>query len=431
MAAPRRPLEPSRRCERGRNAVATLRSPTLPSWNRSGPFAGRVGLPRSRSEGSRTASGNPKPLPDGSRPLTGLFVSRNRHDIQARCALSSRLRRAFARGEAGRPVALEKIVPDPDQPPQHFHKKWSLRECRQAPQLDSAPHQALALRKLDTWYTKLGKNGGGGILVLPTGGGKTITAVRFLCNGPLSDGYKVLWLAHTHHLLEQAFHSFRDNTLGSIREPKRELSLRVVSGTPGHFPPRDIRQDDDVVIATLQTVANAHREKLSALMSFLGTAGQRLFIVFDEAHHAPAPSYRKLIQDLQASYAPILGLTATPVYSDETKQGWLKKLFPDGILAQARAADLIAAGVLAQPIPQTLKTTYAPKFEAADYEKWLGTYHDIPEYIIDDLAKNAERNGFIAKAYADNQKDWGKTMEVFKSLNAKHPREDLKRWLKG
>ena len=290
-----------------------------------------------------------------------------------------------------------------------FFAEWSLPECRDYPQKEPAPHQATALQKLNAWYTRRGENGGAGILVLPTGGGKTFTAVRFLAEGPLSDGYKVLWLAHTHHLLEQAFYSFEARTLGSIREPRRDLGIRVVSGTPGHFPLRDIAPTDDVVIATLQTITNAVAEELAPVLEFIAAAGKRLFVVFDEAHHAPAPSYRRLLQRLQAS-ATVLGLTATPVHADEGKQGWLKKLFPDGILAQARANELMAAGVLARPHPVSLKTNITPTFESRDYEKWLGTFKDIPEHVVDELAKNRERNAFIAKTYAENREKFGKTI---------------------
>ena len=65
------------------------------------------------------------------------------------------------------------------------------------------------------WFGKESEGHKGGILVLPTGGGKTFTAVRFLCQGPLSKGYKVLWLAHTHHLLEQAYYSFGPREIDS------------------------------------------------------------------------------------------------------------------------------------------------------------------------------------------------------------------------
>ena len=291
-----------------------------------------------------------------------------------------------------------------------FFAEWSLSECRDCLQQEPAPHQAKALSQLRDWYEERGRNGGAGILVLPTGAGKTFTAVRFLAEGPLSDGYKVLWLAHTHHLLEQAFDCFRANRIGAIREPRRDLKVRVVSGTPGHFPPRDIEPTDDVVIGTLQTITTAVGEELEAMVTFLATAGKKLFIVFDEAHHTPAPSYRRLLQGLQASSASVLGLTATPVYSDTSKQGWLTKLFPDGILAQARAAELMAAGVLARPHAVPRKTRFEPTFESRDYEKWVGSSKDIPDYLIDELANSAERNAFIALEYAENREKYRKTI---------------------
>ncbi|WP_438006425.1 DEAD/DEAH box helicase family protein [Sorangium sp. So ce321] len=291
-----------------------------------------------------------------------------------------------------------------------FYKKWSLPECRDYPQEPPAAHQAKALGELGKWYAKQGKSAGAGILVLPTGGGKTFTAVRFLAEGPLSDGYKVLWLAHTHHLLEQAFHCFRPGRIGAIREPRCELRLRVVSGTEGHFPPRYIEPTDDVVIGTLQTIAIAVRDGLPNMKEFLKAAGKKLFVVFDEAHHAPAPSYRKLLQGLQAQGAPVLGLTATPIYSDESKQGWLKKLFPSGIIAQSRANELMAAGVLARPHAVPMKTRFTPRFDARDYQKWLGTFKDIPEQLVDELANSKERNAFIAQTYADNREKFRKTI---------------------
>ncbi|MBI2893936.1 MAG: DEAD/DEAH box helicase family protein [Deltaproteobacteria bacterium] len=292
-----------------------------------------------------------------------------------------------------------------------FFREWELTDCRRGEgKKNPAPHQKAALKKLHDWYDKLPAGGPGGILALPTGAGKTFTAIHFLCRGPLSHDYKVLWLAHTHHLLEQAFFSFDAGALGGIAEPRRKLRLRVVSGTPGHFPPRDIAASDDVVIATLQTITNAHREELPQLERFIVSANGKLFVVFDEAHHAPAPSYRKLLQGLREKGAPVLGLTATPTYSDEAKRGWLKRLFPQGILAQARVPELMAQGILAQPHFERASTSIVPKFDEREYEKWIGTYRDIPEDVIDQLAENAERNAFIANTYADKRTKWGKTI---------------------
>jgi len=136
-------------------------------------------------------------------------------------------------------------------------------------------------------------------------------------------------------LLEQAFHCFKE-LAGLIGEPKRRLAVRVVSGAIGQFPVYSIRPDDDVVIGSLPSMANALKNDHPALRTFLEATGNRLLIVFDEAHHAPAPTYRNLVTSLRESSPDLflLGLTATPVYSDERKQGWLAKLFPQNFLYQ-------------------------------------------------------------------------------------------------
>lgn len=296
--------------------------------------------------------------------------------------------------------------------PEYFHAEWPLRDCRatKAEKLPGA-HQTSALTKLGAWYRTTVAGHKGGILALPTGAGKTFTAIHFLCNGPLSDGYKVLWLAHTHHLLEQAFRAFAPTALKHIREPRETLSVRVVSGTPGHYPPRDIKTSDDIVIATLQTITHANREKLATLQTFLAAAKGKLFVVFDEAHHAPAPSYRKLLEALRTNHgATLLGLTATPTYSNEAKRGWLSNLFPQEILAQAKATDLMASGVLAKPHFESHPTSITPDFDEREYQKWLGTYRDVPENVIALLAKNEKRNGLIASRYVQEKEKYGKTI---------------------
>ncbi len=292
-----------------------------------------------------------------------------------------------------------------------FAVRWPLSKCRESPAKKTPePHQTAALAKMNDWY-RGGASPKGGILALPTGGGKTFTAVHFLCNNPLSDGYKVLWLAHTHHLLEQAFNAFDSGVLRYVREPRDAIAIRVVSGTPGHYAPREIEATDDVVVATLQTVTHAHREKHASLLKFLASANGKLIVVFDEAHHSPAPSYRKLLEALRADHgATLLGLTATPTYSNESKRGWLAKLFPQGVIAQARATDLIMAEILARPKFHPHTTSVKPEFNERDYQKWLGTFRDIPEDVIEHLARNSERNETIAATYVEDRATFGKTI---------------------
>jgi ATP-dependent helicase IRC3 len=292
-----------------------------------------------------------------------------------------------------------------------FYSEYDLKDARNATLKKPVAHQAMAIDHLIKWYNSHPNAYAGGILVLPTGGGKTFTAIRFCCRTALSEGYKVLWLAHTHHLLEQAYRSFGEH-VGAISEPSSSLKIRVVSGTIGHFRISDIKADDDVVIATLQTVTKAYSDDHFALNSFIDSAKGKLFVVFDEAHHAPAPSYRKLIMSLRDRCKDmyLLGLTATPVYSDENLQGWLSKLFLQGILYQVNPQSLMAQGILAKPIREQQKTNFTPNFDLREYQKWVGTFRDIPEDIITQLAENKDRNNFIAEQYAMHKDRYGKTL---------------------
>jgi ATP-dependent helicase IRC3 len=297
-----------------------------------------------------------------------------------------------------------------------FYCEYDLRDARKIDgRMNSfrepASHQKEAIEDMAKWYKSRPRPYAGGILVLPTGGGKTFTALRFLCQTALSDGFKILWLAHTHHLLEQAYAGFPEH-VGRISEPRDVLRVRVVSGTIGHFHPAHITAQDDVIIATLQTISRAYKENHPSLNNFLNSAGNKLFVVFDEAHHAPAPSYRNLILNLRDRFQDmyLLGLTATPVYTDENLEGWLRKLFPQGLLHQVSTRKLMAQNILAKPIIEPQKTNFNPNFELREYEKWVGTFKDVPEGIIDQLAENKNRNMFIAEHYSRNKDKYGKTL---------------------
>ena len=296
---------------------------------------------------------------------------------------------------------------------------YPLAEARQHP-AKKAPevHQAEALKKLYAWADKDYAEHGG-ILVLPTGGGKTFTATRFLTTGPLTRGHKVLWLAHTHHLLDQALRAFgqpdgKGYEVGHVRGDRKELRFRTVSGTEGHGKAWHVSPDDDVLIITLQTLARAvSHGKLPGISGFLKAARKTgLTVVFDECHHAPAPTYRRLIEALRAQVPDLhlLGLTATPTYTDERRQGTLKKLFPQGILYQVDTQRLMAQGVLSRPHIEQAATNVEAHFDEREFQQWVGTFRDLPEKIIEQLARNAERNTVIVEKYVSEREKFGQTI---------------------
>jgi superfamily II DNA or RNA helicase len=305
-----------------------------------------------------------------------------------------------------------------------FVRHFDLDAARKHAKSARSPHahQEQALRKLRTWFEtpRDDASGRGGLLVLPTGGGKTFTAVRFLTEWPLSQGYKVLWLAHTHHLLEQAFETFGPATytagghveVSKVREPREKLNVRVVSGMPGHAKVQSVSPDDDVIIGSLQTVAAAHRDDHKSFLAFLRAAGKKLFVVFDEAHHAPATTYARFIDALrkQVPGLPLLGLTATPVYEAKLRRGWLPKLFPQRILYQTSAQTLMASKVLARPVVEECRTRIDAVLDERKFARWRESYSDLPEDIVSQLADNQARNDVIVNHYVANREKYGKTL---------------------
>jgi ATP-dependent helicase IRC3 len=296
-----------------------------------------------------------------------------------------------------------------------FYRQYDLSKARSnGSKKKLETYQRKAVDHFFHWYSdhKAHSDNAGEILYLPTGAGKTHVAIRFLCIKPLSEGYKILWLAHTHSLLEQAFYSFEEH-VNEIAGSRLALKVRVVSGTKGHFRVQAINSNDDVIIATLQTITKAYNERHPALESFLNSTDGKIFVVFDEAHHAPAPSYRRLILNLRERYPEmyLLGLTATPSYSDEKKEGWLGRIFPQGFRSIVSPSELMAQGVLSKPNAEPVNTEIIPDFDEREYKKWLGTFQDdLPEEIITKLALNKDRNLKIAKYYADNSERFGKTI---------------------
>ena len=106
----------------------------------------------------------------------------------------------------------------------------------------------------------------------------------------------------------------------------------------------------------------------------------------------------------------LLGLTATPTYTDEKKRGWLKELFPQDILYQVSVNQLIAQNILARPkFEKPYHTHFEPEFDEADYKRWINTLI-IPEDVIEQLANNRNRNQYIAQVYAENKEKFNKTI---------------------
>jgi len=156
------------------------------------------------------------------------------------------------------------------------------------------------------------------LLVLPTGTGKTIIFALLVQRR----GGRALILAHRDELIQQAVDKLHlvDPTmpLGVVQAERNELTAPTV-------------------VASVQTLSR--RPRLARLVPDFHT------IVIDEAHHAPASSYRRILEYCHAWHADgplVVGVTATPERGDRQS---LRQVF-DGIVYQKTLVEMMQAGYL-------------------------------------------------------------------------------------
>ena len=153
-------------------------------------------------------------------------------------------------------------------------------------QLELKKHQLEALKSLQAMRDNSETIA---LLYHATGTGKTVTAVM----DAKSCGSRVLFLAHTQELVNQAAETFRklwpSVTVGRYIEGMKQPNAHVVCGS-------------------VQSVA-LHLDQ------FRDDAFD--YLIVDEAHHASADTYQKVLSYFKPSFT--LGLTATPERTDDNK----------------------------------------------------------------------------------------------------------------
>jgi ATP-dependent helicase IRC3 len=256
-----------------------------------------------------------------------------------------------------------------------------------------------------------------GLLVLPTGGGKTLTAIHWLLRNYIDKKKKVLWIAHRHELLDQALEALILSSYSSLLGNISEFKYRIISGHPKHDRPVNIQPTDDIIIASKDSLNGG----LEYLIKNWVRHAPELLLVVDEAHHATAKTYRKLINsikdDLQqrdhAGGFKMLGLTATPFRTDEGEKGLLSIVFPDDIIFSEHLRTLVTRNILAEPIFERLETKidFSVELTAQDI-KAIENFDKLPKQVAERIALSKIRNRQIVDHYINNREKY-KPLLVF------------------
>lgn len=234
----------------------------------------------------------------------------------------------------------------------------------------------------------------------------------------INNNQKILWLAHRHELLNQTLKTAINTSYKDILPNRENFSYRIISGSNEHDIPVNIDKDDDFIIASKDSL----NHNLEYLENWLVNNKDNVCLVIDEAHHATAKTYRRIIDLLKSTCKnkfKILGLTATPMRTNQKEEGLLGKIFTDGICYNVDLKTLINNSILSTPEFIELETKYKVDRELTSYElQAVKNFKNIPDDIASDIALNKERNNYIVNHYINNKEKYGKCL-VF-ALNVNH-----------
>ncbi|MEU8342352.1 DEAD/DEAH box helicase family protein [Spirillospora sp. NPDC048832] len=239
------------------------------------------------------------------------------------------------------------------------------------------------------------------VLHLPTGGGKTRTAMNVVCDHLRQHEPSVtVWLARGKELLEQAALEF-ERAWAALGD--REVTVVRMWGD---HPASLEHISDGIVVLGLDKAGAA----VKADPSFSDRLALRTTLtIFDETHQAIAPTYRRVVQALSLrSDSSLLGLTATPgrTWADIATDEQLADLFArQKVMLEIDGYDnpvtaLIDQGYLARPTFRTVAGESGMKLSAQD-RRGLAASFDLPETLVARLADNVQWNLQVVRTILD------------------------------
>ncbi|KAL7748845.1 putative ATP-dependent helicase IRC3 [Sorochytrium milnesiophthora] len=227
------------------------------------------------------------------------------------------------------------------------------------------------------------------LVSLPVGSGKTVIFANLIQQlrsaQPNADDHKVLVLAHRTELLDQAEAQIK-RFAPEVRVGKDSMYRKI--------DPNDY----DVVVSSVNALGRTESKRLEKY-----DRAAFKYIVIDEAHHAPAPSYVRVLQHFDALHP-------------------MSDVFVWGCTATARRADGVALGkvfdevTFIQPLPEMIQQKWLCDFRAeivnsdVNLDKVGMASGDFAVGQLSATVNTDERNKLILRTYKQFCRDRKSTL---------------------
>jgi DNA repair protein RadD len=234
------------------------------------------------------------------------------------------------------------------------------------------------------------------ILQMPTGSGKTRTAMELVCDFMNEFDQDLIWLANTEELCNQAYDSF--NELWIFLGKKNVESVNHLTQKSKTYN----KNYQAFHVCTIQSLKNIDEKTIN---KFQFTLDNISLVIIDEAHISIAETYKISIEKLIGNGAKLLGLTATPgrelkknIATDGNKElaeFFFNKIFQLNFGDITPIEYLRKKGILSNAFFHSIEIeTMAEKISKKDLEDFT-VKKEIPKSIEDILTNDITRNIII------------------------------------
>ncbi|OQW85986.1 MAG: hypothetical protein BWK72_19490 [Rhodoferax ferrireducens] len=235
------------------------------------------------------------------------------------------------------------------------------------------------------------------ILQMPTGSGKTRTAMEIITNFLNSNpDASVVWMAHSTELCDQAAECFLEVW---PHVANKDINFQRYYGSFDF--PHGVAAKVNFLCISFQSAYALIAKQPSFVDSRLHS---KRLIVVDEAHKVIAPTYKSVTKALQSEGSQIMGLTATPgrkyaEFNTDDENMDLSKFFFEKIISfdphNVSAIEYLRKkGVLAKAKSEILKVDSDIHLSSKELQQ-VSELFEIPTAVLNKIGKNSIRNAEI------------------------------------